>query len=47
MASTKDNLKITEEQIVQTTVLATTTGHTVLLGLESTLFLVVVCLSKI
>ena len=39
MASTKNNLKITEEQIVQTTVLATTTCHTVLLGLERTLLL--------
>ena len=39
IASTKNNLKIVEDQIVQGTVLATTTCHTLLLGLESTLLL--------
>ena len=39
IASTKNNLKIAEEQIVQGIVLATTTCHTLLLGLESTLLL--------
>ena len=39
IASTKNNLKIVEEQIVQGIVLATTTCHTSLLGLESTLLL--------
>ena len=33
IASTKNNLKIAEEQIVQGIVLATTTCHTLLLGL--------------
>ena len=37
IASTKNNLKIAEKQIVQGIVLATTTCHTLLLGLESTL----------
>ena len=37
--STKNNLKIAEEQIVQGIVLATRTCHTLLLGLESTLLL--------
>ena len=39
IASTKNNLKIVEEQIVQGIVLATTTCHTSLLELESTLLL--------
>ena len=39
IASTKNNLKIAEEQIVQDIVLAATTCHTLLLGLESTLLL--------
>ena len=39
IASTKSNLKIAEEQIVQSIVLVTTTCHTLLLGLESTLLL--------
>ena len=39
IASTKSNLKIAEEQIVQGIVLTTTTCHTLLLGLESTLLL--------
>ena len=39
IASTKNNLKIAEEQIVQGIVPATTTFHTLLLGLESTLLL--------
>ena len=39
IASTKGNLKITEEQIVQGIVLATLTCHILLLGLESTLLL--------
>ena len=39
IASTKNNLKIVEEQIVPGIVLATTTCHTSLLGLESTLLL--------
>ena len=39
IASTKNNLKIVEEQIVQGIVLATTICHTSLLGLESTLLL--------
>ena len=39
IASTKNNLKIVEEQIVQGIVLATTTCPTLLLGLESTLLL--------
>ena len=39
IASTKNNLKIVEDQIVQGIVLATTTCHTLLLGLESTLLL--------
>ena len=38
-ASIKNNLKIAEDQIVQGIVLATTTCHTLLLGLESTLSL--------
>ena len=37
--STKISLKKAEEQIVQGIVLATTTYHTLLLGLESTLLL--------
>ena len=36
---TKNNLKVAEEQIVQAFVLAMTTCHTLLLGLESTLLL--------
>ena len=39
IASTKNNLKIAEGQIIQGIVLATTTCHTFLLGLESTLLL--------
>ena len=39
IASTKNNLKIAEEQIVQGIALATTTCHTLLLGLKSTLLL--------
>ena len=39
IASTKNNLKIVEEQIVQGIVLATTTCPALLLGLESTLLL--------
>ena len=39
IAPTKNNLKIVEEQIVQGIVLAATTFHTLLLGLESTLLL--------
>ena len=42
IVSTKNNSKIAEEQIVQGIVLATTTCHTLLLGLESTLLLVLV-----
>ena len=38
-ASTKNNLKIAEEQIVQGVLLAMTTCHTLLLGLQSTLLL--------
>ena len=38
-ASIKINLKIAEDQIVQDIVLATTTCHALLLGLESTLLL--------
>ena len=39
IASTKNSLKIAEEQIVQGILHATTTCHTLLLGLESTLLL--------
>ena len=39
IASIKNNLKIAEDQIVQGIVLATTTCHTLLLRLESTLLL--------
>ena len=39
IASTKNSIKIAEKQIVQGIVLATTTCHTLLLGLESTLLL--------
>ena len=39
IASTKNNLKKAEEQIVQDITLATSTCHTLLLGLESTLLL--------
>ena len=39
IASTKNNLKIADKQIVQDIVLATTTCHTLLLGLQSTLLL--------
>ena len=39
IASTKNNLKIAEYQIVQGIVLATTTWDTLLLGFESTLLL--------
>ena len=46
IASTKNNLKIAEEQIVQDIVLAATTCHTLLLGLESTLLLGLVVTSK-
>ena len=35
-ASTKNNLKIADDQIVQGIVLAKTTSHTLLLGLENT-----------
>ena len=38
-ASIKNNLKIAEDQIVQGIVLATTTCHTLMLRLESTLLL--------
>ena len=38
-ASIKNNVKIAEDQIVHGTVLATTTSHTLLLGLESILSL--------
>ena len=37
IASIKNNFKIVEDQIVQGLILATTTSHTLLLGLESTL----------
>ena len=39
IALTKNNLKIAEEQTVQSIVPATTTFHTLLLGLESTFLL--------
>ena len=39
IASIKNNLKIAEDQIVQGIVLATTTCHTLLLGLETNLLL--------
>ena len=39
IASTKNNLKIAEEQIIQGIVIATTTCQTLWLGLESTLLL--------
>ena len=39
LASTKKQLKVAEDQIVQGIVLATTTFHTFLLGLESALLL--------
>ena len=39
IASIKNNLKIVEDQIVQGIILATTTFHTLLLGLERTLLL--------
>ena len=39
IASTKSNLKVAEEQIAHGIALATTTCHTLLLGLESTLLL--------
>ena len=39
IASTKNNLKIADKQIVQGIVLATTTCRTLLLGLQSTLLL--------
>ena len=39
IASMKNNLKIAEDQIVQSIVLATTACDTLLLGLESTLLL--------
>ena len=39
IASTKNNLKIAEEQILQGIILATRTCHALLLGLESTLLL--------
>ena len=39
IASTKNNLKIAEEEIVQGIVLATTACNTLLLGLKSTLLL--------
>ena len=42
IASTKNNLKIAEEQIIHGIVLAATTCHTLLLGLESTLLLGIV-----
>ena len=56
IASTKNYLKIAEEQIIHSIVLATTTCHTLSLGLESTLSFCLkvyfssasyVCLSKI
>ena len=46
IVSTKNNSKIAEEQIVQGIVLATTTCHTLLLGLQSTLLLGLVGASK-
>ena len=46
-ASIKNNLKIAEDQIVQGIVLATTTCHTLLLGLQSTLLLGLVLLEII
>ena len=39
IASTKNSIKIAEKQIVQGIILATTTCHTLLLGLENTLLL--------
>ena len=39
IASTKNNLKIAEDQIVQGITLTTTTCHNLLLGTESTLLL--------
>ena len=39
IASTKNNLKTAEDQIVQGITLATTTCHNLLLGIESTLLL--------
>ena len=39
LASTKKQLKVAEDQIVQGIVLATTTCHTLMLRLESTLLL--------
>ena len=39
IASTKNNLKIAEDQIVQGITLTTTTFHNLLLGTESTLLL--------
>ena len=47
IASTKNNLKIADKQIVQGIVLATTTCHTLLLGLQSTLLLLLVLLEII
>ena len=38
-ASTQSNLKIAEEQIVQGIVIATTTCHTLIIDIESTLLL--------
>ena len=46
-ASIKNNLKIAEDQIVQGIVLATTTCHTLLLRLESTLLLGLVLLESV
>ena len=39
IASIKNNLKIAEDQIAQGIIFATTTCHTLLLGLQSTLLL--------
>ena len=45
IASTKNSIKIAEKQIVQGIVLATTTCHTLLLGLENTLLLPGLCVA--
>ena len=46
ISSIKNNLKISEDQIAQGILLAMTTCHTLLLGLESTLLLGLVVTSK-
>ena len=46
IVSTKNDSKIAEEKIVQGIALATTTCHTLLLGLQSTLLLGLVAASK-